>query len=130
VNELIWEVRRERRNELICDGFRTDDLKRWKMGAQLDFAKNPSGIVGVSEAAVQAYYDYTKNVYDWNGLHDGKEWADIEGDYWRTIGDQKYISAFHPDRNRVFDETKNYLDPLPSGITLINPNLGQNPGWN
>ena len=130
VNELIWEVRRERRNELICDGFRTDDLKRWKMGAQLDFSKNPSGIVGVSEAAVQAYYDYTKNVYDWNGLHDGKEWADIEGDYWRTIGDQKYISAFHPDRNRVFDETKNYLDPLPSGITLINPNLGQNPGWN
>ena len=130
VNELIWEVRRERRNELICDGFRTDDLKRWKMGAQLDFAKNPSGIVGVSEAAVQAYYDYTKNVYDWNGLHDGKEWADIEGDYWRTIGDQKYISAFHPDRNRVFDETKNYLDPLPSGITIINPNLGQNPGWN
>ena len=129
VNELIWEVRRERRNELICDGFRTDDLKRWKMGAQLDFAKNPSGIVGVSEAAVQAYYDYTKNVYDWNGLHDGKEWADIEGDYWRTIGDQKYISAFHPDRNRVFDETKNYLDPLPSGITIINPNLGQNPGW-
>ena len=129
VNELIWEVRRERRNELICDGFRTDDLKRWKMGAQLDFSKNPSGIVGVSEAAVQAYYDYTKNVYDWNGLHDGKEWADIEGDYWRTIGDQKYISAFHPDRNRVFDETKNYLDPLPSGITLINPNLGQNPGW-
>lgn len=130
VNELIWEVRRERRNELICDGFRTDDLRRWKMGAQLDFAKNPSGIVGVSEAAVQAYYDYTKNVYDWNGLHDGKEWADIEGDYWRTIGDQKYISAFHPDRNRVFDENKNYLDPLPSGITIINPNLGQNPGWN
>ena len=130
VNELIWEVRRERRNELICDGFRTDDLKRWKMGAQLDFAKNPSGIVGVSEAAVQAYYDYTKNVYDWNGLHDGKEWADIEGDYWRTIGDQKYISAFHPDRNRVFNENQNYLDPLPSGITIINPNLGQNPGWN
>ena len=75
-------------------------------------------------------YRYDADIKLGHGLHDGKEWADIEGDYWRTIGDQKYISAFHPDRNRVFDETKNYLDPLPSGITLINPNLGQNPGWN
>ena len=107
----------------------SDDLRRWKMGAQLDFSQNPSGIVGVSEAAVKAYYDYTKNEYDWNGLHDGKEWADIEGDFWREVDGKKYISAFHPDRNRVFNETQNYLDTLPSGITIINANLGQNPGW-
>ncbi len=130
VNELIWEVRRERRNELICDGFRSDDLKRWKMGAQLDFAKNPSGHVGVSEAAVKAYYDYTQEVYDWENLHAGKTWNDIDTkEYWTVIGDARYVSAFDPSRNRVFDETKNYLDPLPSGITIINPNLGQNPGW-
>lgn len=137
VNELIWEVRRERRNELICDGFRNDDLMRWKMGAQLDFAKNPAGRVGVSEEAVRAYYDYTQNVYDWEGLHAGKTWEDIvgngadkAGDFWVTIDGKKYISPFHPDRVRVFNENKNYLDPLPSGVTLINPNLGQNPGWN
>ena len=129
VNNLIWEVRRERRNELICDGFRYDDLMRWKMGAQLDFKKNPSGIVGVSAEAVKAYYDYTKNVYDWQGLHDGKEWADIEGDFWIEVDGKQYISAFHPTRNREFNESKNYLDPLPSGVTIINPNLEQNPGW-
>ena len=136
VNELIWEVRRERRNELICDGFRTDDLRRWKMGAQLDFAKNPAGRIGVSEAAVQDYFNYTQNVYDWEGLHADKTWADIvgdgedkAGDFWVTVDGKKYISPFHPDRNRVFDENKNYLDPLPSGITIINPNLGQNKGW-
>lgn len=129
VSELIWEIRRERRNELICDGFRYDDLMRWKMGAQLDFSKNPSGHVGVSEAAVQAYYDYTQNVYDWGGLHEGKTWADIELDFWVTVDGKKYISAFAPERNRVFNENQNYLDPLPSGITIINPNLGQNPGW-
>ena len=130
VNELIWEVRRERRNELICDGFRTDDLRRWKMGAQLDFSKNPAGRIGVSEAAVQAYFDYTQNVYDWEGLHADGSWAEIEKDFWVTVDGKKYISPFAPDRNRVFDENKNYLDPLPSGVTLINPNLGQNPGWN
>ena len=130
VNELIWEVRRERRNELICDGFRTDDLRRWKMGAQLDFSKNPAGRIGVSEAAVQAYFDYTQNVYDWEGLHADGSWAEIEKDFWVTVDGKKYISPFAPERNRVFDENKNYLDPLPSGVTLINPNLGQNPGWN
>ncbi len=136
VNDLIWEIRRERRCELICDGFRNDDLMRWKMGAQLDFTKNPSGHVGVSEAAVVAYFDYTQNVYDWNGVHEGKTWDNIvgdgaekAGDFWVTVDGKKYISAFHPDRNRVFNENKNYLDPLPSGVTLINPNLGQNPGW-
>ena len=129
VNELIWEVRRERRNELSCDGFRTDDLRRWKMGAQLDFSKNPAGRIGVSEAAVQDYYNYTQNVYDWEGLHADGSWADIEKDFWVTVDGKKYISPFAPERNRVFDETKNYLDPLPSGVTLINPNLGQNPGW-
>lgn len=130
VNELIWEVRRERRNELICDGFRTDDLRRWKMGAQLDFSKNPAGRIGVSEAAVQAYFDYTQNVYDWEDLHADGSWAEIEKDFWVTVDGKKYISPFAPERNRVFDENKNYLDPLPSGVTLINPNLGQNPGWN
>ncbi len=130
VNELIWEVRRERRNELICDGFRYDDLMRWKMGAQLDFAKNPNGRIGVSEAAVKAYYDYTQNVYDWEDLHAGLTYADIDAkEYWITIGDQRYVSPFDPSKTRVFDETKNYLDPLPSGITIINPNLDQNPGW-
>ena len=130
VNELIWEIRRERRCELICDGFRNDDLKRWKMGAQLDFSKNPSGIVGVSEDAVKAYYKYTQEVYDWQGLHKDLPYDNIENkEYWVTIGDKRYVSAFAPTRNRVFDEGKNYLDPLPSGITIINPNLGQNPGW-
>ena len=130
VNNLIWEIRRERRCELICDGFRNDDLKRWKMGAQLDFAKNPSGIVGVSEDAVKAYYKYTQEVYDWQGLHKDLPYDNIENkEYWVTIGDKRYVSAFAPTRNRVFDEGKNYLDPLPSGITIINPNLGQNPGW-
>ena len=100
------------------------------MGAQLDFSKNPSGIVGVSEDAVKAYYKYTQEVYDWQGLHKDLPYDNIENkEYWVTIGDKRYVSAFAPTRNRVFDEGKNYLDPLPSGITIINPNLGQNPGW-
>jgi hypothetical protein len=106
------------------------------MGAQLDFSKNPSGHVGVSEAAVQAYYDYTNDEYDWQNLHHTDKGEIITTmevikakEYWTEIDGKNYVSAFAPARNRVFNENQNYLDPLPSGVTLINPNLGQNPGW-
>src|SRR3982751_4516915 len=32
VSSLIWEIRRERRIELMMDGFRFQDLMRWKKG--------------------------------------------------------------------------------------------------
>ena len=32
VPALLWEVRRERRVELMGEGFRLDDLRRWKKG--------------------------------------------------------------------------------------------------
>jgi len=30
---VLWELRRERRSEIIGDGFRYKDLMRWKLGA-------------------------------------------------------------------------------------------------
>lgn len=30
VNPLLWEIRRERRVELMGEGTRLDDLRRWK----------------------------------------------------------------------------------------------------
>lgn len=32
VDPVLWEIRRERRIELMGDGFRFRDLKRWKKG--------------------------------------------------------------------------------------------------
>ncbi|MDR1526325.1 MAG: RagB/SusD family nutrient uptake outer membrane protein [Dysgonamonadaceae bacterium] len=37
VSELLWEIRRERRVELAHEGFRRNDLKRWK---KLDYMMN------------------------------------------------------------------------------------------
>ena len=38
---LLWEVRRERRVELMGEGFRLDDLRRWKKGDYVN--KQPLG---------------------------------------------------------------------------------------
>lgn len=36
VDALLWEIRRERRVELMGEGFRLDDLRRWKKGSYVD----------------------------------------------------------------------------------------------
>ena len=41
---LIDEIRRERRVELALEGFRFDDLLRWKAGKQIE---NPETILGL-----------------------------------------------------------------------------------
>lgn len=137
-NVLIQEIRRDRRSELMCDGFRYDDLMRWKLGEKLDFAKNPDGYKGVSKAALKAYaYAAGKTDSDWNGAHTadnpGIEWAN----FWTKDG---YKSAFFTNDveanalqtgsrvNRVWDD-KYYLEPIPSGQITLDENLGQNPGW-
>ena len=33
------------------------------------------------------------------------------------------------DRAKNFDESRDYLYPIPSGDILLNPNLVQNPNW-
>jgi hypothetical protein len=42
VDPVLWEIRRERRIELFGDGFRFNDLKRWKKGTYLN--QNPLGV--------------------------------------------------------------------------------------
>lgn len=41
VSSILWEVRRERRVELVYEGFRYDDLRRWKKLEYTDTEENP-----------------------------------------------------------------------------------------
>ena len=112
-NVLLQEIRRERRSELMCDGFRYDDLMRWKLGENLDFSLNPDGFIGVSLEALKAIH--------------GSNWNDqIENDKFWING---YLSPYNTAVvNREWDD-KHYLQPIPSGQITLDPNLGQNPGW-
>jgi len=111
VSALISEIRRERRIELFMEGFRYNDLRRWKQGKKLrnkDYGMrwdqanrdriDPDGAVIVSSSMV-----------------DGVEYLEI------------YKGTSY--ENPVFDESKHYLWPLPLSAISQNPNLGQNPGW-
>jgi hypothetical protein len=111
VSAVIAEIRRERRVELFFEGFRYDDLRRWKQGKKLE-----SKDYGVRfDAASRAIIDPTNGTTVQTGMVDGVE----------------YIETYKGTdfENPVFDEGKHYLWPLPISALSQNPNLGQNPGW-
>lgn len=113
---LIREIRRERRVELIAEGYRYFDLMRWKCGTKLnapklgiipDKAKGPDDPTGFSEA------DYTI-IIEQLGLEGGA--VDI---YSKRVT--------NPVAN--FQEPKNYLFSIPTNQIALNPALLQNKGW-
>lgn len=108
ISSLLVEIRRERRIELFGEGFRYDDIRRWKQGKK--FEKKSYGMLW--DAAAIARFPGAKLQ---TAIIDGKPYIDVyKGTTWE---------------NPVFDETKHYLWPMPLGVLGQNPNLKQNPGW-
>jgi hypothetical protein len=113
VPALIWEIRRERRTELMYEGFRLDDLKRWAKLEYTDTILNPD----INRGAWIDRDDWpaTLNVHIENNANEGY-----------------IIPAWKPGTERRWDE-KYYLDPLPlDQIKLYEAEgvvLEQNPGW-
>jgi hypothetical protein len=103
----LQEIRRERRVELAGDGFRLNDLLRWKAGKLIE---RPETILGMKlTAAYKANYppsQVSSIVLDANG----------------------YIRVYSNITNRVWND-KMYLYPLPLDQLTLNKNLKQNPGW-
>lgn len=108
VDPVLWEIRRERRIELFGDGFRFNDIKRWKKGAYLnDYQLG----VKINKADYPIYTTF--NITNVNILIDGGT----------AIG---YVKN-SPVPVGWLD--KYYLEPVPLQEIAINPRLSQNPGW-
>ncbi|HMH23990.1 MAG TPA: RagB/SusD family nutrient uptake outer membrane protein [Puia sp.] len=105
VSSLIWEIRRERRVELMMDGFRFNDLMRWKKGPNLNFGLNPNAYLGAKVPA--------------NGSV--------------VLNPSGYISPYALPVTRAFADPRNYLSNIPTGQILLYPAAVQpqmqNPGW-
>ena len=96
------EIRRERTIELYNEGFRVDDLKRWNTA----IVEMPKPILGVK----------------WTGTDFATSWAGASN------------MAKDSDGCLILENSrrwggKNDLYPLPVDQCQLNPNLGQNPGW-
>ena len=102
VDPVLWEIRRERAVELMADGFRFDDLRRWK----------------------KMHYATQKKLGRWVDLSELNAPVPIEGG-----ASSGYISFKENDANPPAFQEHYYLYPIPSNDLVLNPQLEQNPGW-
>jgi hypothetical protein len=132
---VILEIRRERRIELVMENLRYWDVMRWKAGKQ--FERQFKGI-----------YFPGPGFYDLDGDGENDDLAvwekgqkpsdDILKAYPQQleIGTNIYLEhgsygniVVNPNIAKHWDETKDYLYPIPITEIVLNPGLPQNPGW-
>lgn len=132
---VILEVRRERGIELSLEGFRFDDIRRWKRGDLMKMEwngfyvpalvtpmdLNEDGILDV------AFYQGTKP----SPAVSGVTYVDVSN----TANNSQKLKnntsgelTWMNNLVRTWDD-KRYLYPIPATDLITNPNLGQNPGW-
>ena len=103
--DMRTEIRRERTIELFLEGFRFDDLRRWKT-AEIEM---PQALKGVLWKDTQYETDP-----QWSSVHFQQ--------------DEDGFIIIESASKRKFEE-KHYLFPIPTRQIILNSNLEQNPGW-
>lgn len=112
VDPVLWEIRRERRVELFSEGFRFDDLRRWRKAHYMN-RQQVGAYINKSD------YEDSRHVSD----PDISKFAmklDRTGDAGRVV----YYDVPTPGWLEKY-----YLYPLDVNNLVLNPNLTQNPGY-
>lgn len=112
--DMKTEIRRERTIELAFEGFRYDDLRRWKT-AETELPQDIKGI----RLSQTGWLDPI--------IINGSNRNPYASDGWTT--DANGFIVAESSAGRYFNPQKHYLQPIPTKEILLNPNLQQNPGW-
>ncbi len=136
-NPEILEIRRERAIELSFEGFSWPDICRWKVGELV--TKDWDGIyIPQFEVPYDMNGDGTLDVCFTKSLNP----TTVSGVYYLYVGeklangatnntqiaDDGHSIVFMKDQIRTWND-KLYFYPVPAGDLVMNPALGQNPGW-
>lgn len=108
ISDLLYEIRRERRVELVGEGFRFKDILRWKAGTLINNPKTVRGMKLTDELKAR----YATAGRDVNNIQ---------------VDDDKYMIIYPTILQRTWKD-KMYLYPIPTDeVTLVK--YTQNPGW-
>ncbi|KAA6343137.1 RagB/SusD family nutrient uptake outer membrane protein [termite gut metagenome] len=116
--DIREEIRRERTVELLDEGFRYDDIIRWKIAEKV----LPVDIIGakfVQEETTKKREDLQNRLTDNTGNLNGK-----------FVYDQEDLFVIELKESRSFNPQKDYLYPIPlNEIALTQKAITQNPSW-
>lgn len=126
VDPVLWEIRRERRVELYCEGLRWNDLRRWLKGKYISqqlfgcYVKKADyedarHITDQNKTPGPAITNFTLPLVDNNGVRD-------DG----SLTEGRLFINVAPDPGWL---NKYYLQPVPLNELTLNPQLKQNPGY-
>lgn len=133
LSDVMLEIRRERVTELMLEGqSRYDDLMRWHLGDLIERRYNHMGWRGIyiTEEEAQTGFKWAgktykvgnaasnENNYKITKTMSPKTWSLTNGTY-------GYVVYHYP---LVWDD-KMYTYPIPLSAISVNPDLGQNEGW-
>src|SRR5690606_9523376 len=131
LSAALLEIRRERAIELAMEGFRYDDLMRWKLANLL-----LKPYTGLYVPAMNTPYDLNED-----GKNDVSFVTAVPSNpqkgivYFVINGTQHYLTnqtsgniVAQNNLRRIFDDFM-YLRPIPIEEITLNPNLKQNAGW-
>ena len=133
---IILEIRRDRAIELILEGFRLNDLKRWACGSNWQNAPWDGIYIPALDTPLDLNGDGTYDVYvtaDANYQKNGTYKAIT-----MTLNDHQVVEALADDPAKGYKlgyvmprkwNDNMYIYPVPESVILINDNLKQNPGW-
>lgn len=114
--DMRQEIRRERTTELALEGFRRDDLRRWKTAeTELPLPIKGIKIVGSDWVNPVIITGANRNPY--------------AGASWQNQTDPNGFIISENSSDRSFNAARDYLRYIPTKEILLNPNLKQNPGW-
>ncbi|MEN7546947.1 RagB/SusD family nutrient uptake outer membrane protein [Rapidithrix thailandica] len=127
---VILEIRRERRIELVMEMFRWDDLMRWKEGHLLTRQYKGMYFPGPGQ------YDLDQNGTVDLVIYEGEK-PTVPGAQLLKLGSEIDLEnasgggliLINPHISKSFNESRDYLFPIPYQELQLNGNLTQNPGW-
>lgn len=129
----LLEIRRERGIELFDEGFRFDDIRRWKEGQMMSlpylgvyvpalntlYAMNNDGVPNVAFVTAKPSTQVKGVIYD---IISGSTIELTNG----TTGNIHWL--YNYDVQRTWND-KYYYQPIPTSEIVLNPKLTQSPGW-
>lgn len=129
---VLLEIRRDRGIELALEGFRWADLIRWKHGELLLNTWNGFYVPALN-TLMDLNADGKPDVYFYTGSAPGNQQSGVT--YVNVSGPSLKLANGTSGELHWLDNVQRtwsdymYLNPIPYSALQINPNLGQNPGW-